>query len=147
MHWYTTHELWGFELKSHLEPWVLLCSRESESDYQLSMLPIQSPPADQSDSQFFKAPDGTLNLQPTDLEKPAVISQGAGVWSFLKISRNPPTSKISASSARIVHLSKSFLESVAGDTLRACARTHRHTRTQESFILNKIHQMKNQVKF
>lgn len=110
------------------------------------------PPVDQSDSQFFQGPRWYLYLQPTGLEKPAVISQGLGVWSFLKISRNPPTSKISASSARTVQLSKSFLESVAGGTLRTCARvytdTHTHTRRSHLYWMKytKWELIKNQGK-
>lgn len=143
MLWYKMHELWGSELQSYLEPCPLfvVLGRLKLTTSTINVA-YSIPPCGPVRVPIFQGPRWYPYLQPTGLENPAVISQGVGAWSFLKISRNPPTSKISASSGRTVHLSKSFLESVAGDTLRACARVHTDTRTQEPFILDKIHQMR-----
>lgn len=148
MHLHKAHEFWGSELKSHLEPCLLLGSWESETDYQHNQCYLFNSPSGPVRLSISQGPRWYPYLQPTGLEKPAVISQGLGAWSFLKISRNPPTSTISASSARTVQLSKSFLESVAGGTLRARVYTDTHTRRSHLYWIKytKWELIKNQGK-
>ena len=92
------------------------------------------PSVEPLDSLFSKAPDGTLNSSQLAWKSYLRLHRGLGHETFYKSAEIHLHQKISASSARIVHFSKSFLESVA-----RAHRTHTHTHTHTNTLTTVIY--------
>jgi len=141
MQWYKTHECWAFELKSHLEPCLLLGSWESETDYQHHQHGPFNPPQWTSQTPNFPRPQ----MVPLPLANwPGKAScDFTGGWG-MELSKNQQKSTYIRDQCQLIQNCASqqviFGISCWGHIACLCARTHKHTRTQEPFILDKIHQ-------
>lgn len=130
---------WGYKQRSHLEPYLWLSPWESENDSPCHQCCLLNPFVDRLNPLFSKAPDGTLSSCQLSWKSQLWIHMRSGHEAFYKSAEIYIHQKISTSSARIVHFSKSFLESVTGDTMRVCTSP---PPLHKPYILDKNHQMR-----